>query len=72
MCENEEGEIRLHPSPSKKKGKQGRKTDKERTEEATYKDKLLGSQVTLETMIGSRNTRQKGQPKGASKTPKVK
>ena len=72
LSEDEEGEIRLQPSPTKKKGKQGRKTDKERREEATYKDKLLGSQVTLETMLGSRSTRQKGQPKVATKTPKGK
>ena len=72
MLKNYEGEILLHPSPSKRKGKQGRKMDKERREEATYKDKLLGSQVTLETMLGSRNTRQKGQPKGDTKTPKGK
>ena len=72
MSKNEEGEIGLQPSPSKKKGKQGWKTDKERREEATYKDKLLGSQVTLETMLGSRNTGKKGQPKGAAKTPEGK
>ena len=46
--------------------------DKERREEATYKDKLLGSQVTLETMLGSKNTRQKRKPKVATKTPKGK
>ena len=33
LSEDEEGEICLQPSPSKKKGKQGRKTDKERREE---------------------------------------
>ena len=60
LSEDEEGEIRLQPSPTKKKGKQGRKMDKERREESTYKDKLLGSQVTLETMLGSKNTKQKG------------
>ena len=41
-------------------------------EEAAYKDKLLGEQVTLEAMLNSRITRQKGQPKGATKTPKSK
>ena len=46
--------------------------DKERREEATYKDKLLGWQVALETMLNSKITRQKGQPKGAAKTPKGK
>ena len=72
LSEDEEGEIRLQPSPTKRKGKTGRKTYQERREEVTYKDKLLGSQVTLETMLGSRYTRQKGQPKVATKTPKGK
>ena len=70
--EEEEGEVgQSQPSPIKKKSKQGRKTDKERREEATYKDKLMGAQATVEAMINSRFTRQKGQSKGAAKTPKV-
>ena len=44
-----------------KKAKQGRKIDKEHREEATYKDKLLGAQATIEAMMNSRSTRKKGQ-----------
>ena len=58
LSEDEEGEIRLQPSPTKKKGKQGRKTDKERREETTYIDRLAGVQPTLEQHINPRKTRQ--------------
>ena len=57
--EEEEGEIELTtPRLSKTKG---RKTKKEAREKATYKDKLQGSQLTLEKLLKNmRNTRQQG------------
>ena len=51
--EEEEGEIEM-ATPSKKK-ERGRKSNKEVREQATYKDKLQGSQLTLEKLL--RNTR---------------
>ena len=58
--EEEEGEIEL-TTPRKTKSK-GRKTNKEVRDQATYKDKMLGSQITLEKLLmNPRNTRQKGQ-----------
>ena len=57
--EEEEGEIEITtPRMSKTKG---RKSRKEVREQATYKDKLQGSQLTLEKLLKStRNTRQQG------------
>ena len=54
--EEEEGEIELTtPRMSKTKG---RKSKKEVREHATYKDKLQGSQLTLEKLLkNTRNTR---------------
>ena len=54
--EEEDGEIHLDP-PTLSKSKKGRKTDKERREEATYRDKLIGAQATLDTMLNPRITR---------------
>ena len=47
--EEEEGEIEL-TTPRMTKNK-GRKSKKEVREHATYKDKLQGSQVTLEKLL---------------------
>ena len=57
--EEEEGEIEM-ATPSKKKAR-GRKSTKEVREQATYKDKLQGSQLTLEKLLKSTgNTRHQG------------
>ena len=57
--EEEEGEIELI-TPRKNKTKR-RKSKKEVREQATYKDKLQGSQLTLEKLLkNTRNTRQHG------------
>jgi len=57
--EEEEGEIEL-TTPRLTKTK-GRKSKKEVREQATYKDKLQGSQLTLEKLLkNTRNTRQHG------------
>ena len=57
--EEEEGEIEL-TTPRLTKTK-GRKSKKEVREQATYKDKLQGSQQTLEKMLkNTRNTHQQG------------
>ena len=55
--DEEEGEIEIiTPLIMKTKG---RKSRKEAREQATYKDKLEGSQLTLEKLLkNSRNTRQ--------------
>ena len=57
--EEEEGEIEITtPRMSKTKG---RKSRKEIRKQATYKDKLQGSQLTLEKLLKStRNTSQQG------------
>ena len=47
--EEEEGEIEM-ATPSKKKTR-GRKSTKEVREQDTYKDKLQGSQLTLEKLL---------------------
>jgi hypothetical protein len=39
----------------------GRKMEKERRERETYKEKIQGSQPTLETMLNLRNTSNQGQ-----------
>ena len=58
--------------PSKKE-RRGRKTDRERREIATYRDKAAGVQPSLEKIISSRNTRQQGAaPKGATPMTKSK
>ena len=57
--EEEEGEIVL-TTPRMIKTK-GRKSKKEVREKATYKDKLQGSQLTLEKLMkNTRDTRQHG------------
>ena len=57
--EEEEGKIKL-TTPRKTKTR-GRKSKKEVREQATYKDKLQGSQLTLEKLLKNmRNTRQQG------------
>ena len=57
--EEEEGEIEMI-TPRQPKSK-GRKTRREVREKATYKDKLQGSQPTLEKLLKNpRNTRQQG------------
>ena len=57
--EEEEGEIELI-TPRRTKTK-GRKSRKEVRDQATYKDKLEGSQPTLEKLLkNTRNTRQQG------------
>ena len=57
--EEEEGEIELS-TPRRSKSK-GRKSKKELRDQATYKDKLQGSQLTIEKMMkNTRNTRQQG------------
>ena len=57
--EEEEGEIEI-TTPRLIKTK-GRKSRKEVREQATYKDKLQGSQLTLEKLLkNTRNTRQQG------------
>ena len=68
----EEGEIEL-TTPRMTKTK-GRKSRKEVREQATYKDKLQGSQLTLEKLLKNpRNTRQHGHAsKGMPMAPKSK
>ena len=70
--EEEEGEIEL-TTPRLTKTK-GRKSKKEEREQATYKDKLQGSQLTLEKLLkNTRNTRQHGHvPKGMPTSSKSK
>ena len=70
--EEEEGEIEIStPRLSKTKG---RKSKKEVREQATYKDKLQGSQLTLEKLLkNTRNTHQQGHArKGMPTTTKSK
>ena len=57
--EEEEGEIEIStPRLTKTKG---RKSKKEEREQDTYKDKLQGSQLTLEKLLkNTRNTRHQG------------
>ena len=70
--EEEEGEIGISRY-SQKKSKRGRKSDKEHKEEATYRDKLLGAQSTIDVMMNPISTRKKGHAsKGASHLPNVK
>ena len=70
--EEEEGEIELStPRLTKTKG---RKSKKEVRDQATYKDKLQGSQLTLEKLLkNTRNTHQQGHvQKGMPTTTKSK
>ena len=70
--DEEEGEIEIiTPQITKTRG---RKSRKEAREQATYKDKLVGSQQTLEKLLrNSRNTRQQGHTsKGMPTAPKSK
>ena len=70
--EEEEGEIEI-TTPRMLKTR-GRKSRKEIREQAAYKDKLQGSQLTLEKLLNTaRNTRQQGHAqKGTPKPPKSK
>ena len=70
--DEEEGEIEI-TTPRMTKTK-GRKSRKEVREQATYKDKLQGSQLALEKLLKNpRNTRQHGHAsKGMPTTPKSK
>ena len=70
--EEEEGEIEL-TTPRLTKTK-GRKSRKEAREQSTYKDKLQGSQLTLEKLLkNTQNTRQQGHAqKGMPTTSKSK
>ena len=70
--EEEEGEIELI-TPRRTKTK-GRKSRKEVRDQATYKDKLEGSQPTLEKLLkNTKNTRQQGHAqKGMPTNPKSK
>jgi len=43
----------------------GRKTEKEKREQQTYKDKLQGSQPTLEKLLASKRKMVKNQPQGS-------
>ena len=71
--EEEEGEIEITtPRMSKTRG---RKSRKELREQASYRDKLQGSQLTLEKLLNTtaRNTRQQGHArKGMPTLPKSK
>ena len=71
--EEEEGEIEITtPRMSKTRG---RKSRKELREQASYRDKLQGSQLTLEKLMNTtaRNTRQQGHArKGMPALPKSK
>ena len=70
--EEEEGEIGT-PQVSQKKDRRGRKIDKERREESTYRDTLLGAQITIKGMMNPIPTRPKGQAsKVAAHLPKGK
>ena len=71
-ADSSEGE---NPDP-KTKGKQGRKSSKEKRDAETYAEKLAGNQPTLHKLLGQatpRNTRnQANASKGASSNPKGK
>ena len=57
--DEEEGETQM-TTPKKKKAR-GRRSTKEVREQATYKDKLQESQLTLEKLLkNTRNTSQQG------------
>ena len=60
----EEGEIG-ESQTSIRRSTRGRKTDKEKREQKTYKDKLLGSQPTLEKMLASKSRMLKNQTQGS-------
>jgi len=71
----EEGTDGEDPDAMKpvKKDRRGRKTDRERREAATYRDRLAGVQSTLEKHINPRNTRHQGTAlKGEIPIPKGK
>jgi hypothetical protein len=56
-----EDDIGLNLNPLKP-ATRGRKTEKERRKREAYKEKLQGSQPTLEKMLHPRNTRNQGKP----------
>jgi hypothetical protein len=72
LSEEEEGEMGPLQS-TKKTSRRGRKSTKERREEATYKDKLQGGQSTLEGLFNPRITWQQGKiSKGTATTSRGK
>lgn len=60
----EEGEIG-ESQASLRRSTRGCKTDKEKREEETYKEKLQGSQPTLEKLLASKPRMPKSQPQGS-------
>eukprot|EP00253_Pinus_taeda_P023673 PITA_23673 len=62
--ELEEGEIG-ESQTSIRRSTRGRKKDKEKREQQTYKDKLQGSQPTLEKLLDSKPKMVKNQPQGS-------
>lgn len=60
----EEGEIG-DSQTSVRRYTRGYKTDKEKREQQTYKDKLQGSQPTLETLLASKPKMVNNHPQGS-------
>jgi hypothetical protein len=60
----EEGEIG-ESQTSVRRSTRGRKTDREKREQETYKEKLQGSQPTLEKLLASKPKILKNQPQGS-------
>lgn len=69
--EEEERDLGSYQGSSKKSTR-GRKSKKEMREKETYKDKLQGSQPTIQSMLTSRTRNQGQAPKGATSNPKSK
>lgn len=62
--DSEEGEIG-ESQASVRRSTRGRKTDREKREEETYKEKLQGSRPTLEKLLASKPRMSKSQPHGS-------
>jgi len=60
----EEGEIG-ESQTLVRRSTRGRKIDREKREQETYKDKLQGSQATLEKLLASKPRMLKNQPQGS-------
>ena len=60
----EEGEIG-DSQTSVRRSTRGRKTDREKREQETYKDKLQGSQPTLEKLLAKKTKMVRSQPPGS-------
>jgi hypothetical protein len=60
----EEGEIG-ESQTSVRRSLRGRKTDREEREQETYKEKLQGSQPTLENLLAPKTKILKNQPQGS-------